>query len=262
MNDLALQVSDLSLTLTGKKILESLSFQVERGEYISIVGPNGAGKTSLIKCISRIYSKWSGSILLNGTEVLKMAPRALACQLSYVPQSEGRLLPFTVFEFVLMGRYPHLSPFTSVRVSDKEKAYEVLEQTGLLALAERSMNTLSGGERQMVFVAAALVQGAEIILLDEPTTFLDYRHQAMVLNLLTRLHAEKKITILAASHDINTACAQSTRILALKEGSVLFYESPVKMMDRARLESLYGTPFLVENHPTGVGKMAIVEGAR
>ena len=254
-----IQINNLSLTLSGKEILKGISLEVNRGEYISIIGPNGAGKTSLVKCISRIYANWSGSVEINGKNINHCSQRELARQLSYVPQAEGRTLPFTVFEFVLMGRYPHLSPFTSVSATDKAMVFEILNKAGLASFSERKLDTLSGGERQMVFIAAALAQGADILLLDEPTSFLDYRHQAEVVQLLGRLHRENNITILAVSHDINAACMQSNRIMALKNGERRFFEAPDKAMDSAALEELYETPFLITEHPSGQGCIALAE---
>lgn len=254
-----IKIRNLSLTLTGKEILKGVSLEVNRGEYVSIIGPNGAGKTSLVKCISRIYTNWSGSVEINGKDITHCSQRELAQQLSYVPQAEGRALPFTVFEFVLMGRYPHLSPFTSISSADKEMVAQILEKTGLAPFSERQLNTLSGGERQMVFIAAALAQGADILLLDEPTSFLDYRHQAEVMELLSRLHRENEITIISVSHDINAACMQSSRIMALKGGERRFFETPEKAMDTARLEELYETPFLIADHPSGTGRIALTK---
>jgi len=255
----AIKINDLCLTLSGKEILKRISLEVKRGEYISIIGPNGAGKTTLVKCISRIYSNWSGSVQINGKDIGHCSQRELARQLSYVPQAEGRTLPFTVFEFVLMGRYPHLSPFTSVGADDKKLVFQTLEKAGLIPFSDRKLNTLSGGERQMVFIAAALAQGADILLLDEPTSYLDYRHQAQVLQLLSRLHRENNITIISVSHDINAACAQSTGIMALKDGERQFFEPPETAMDTTRLEALYETPFLIADHPSGNGRIALTE---
>lgn len=259
MNEPAIQIQDLNLSLAGKGILKNLSLTVEHGEYISIIGPNGAGKTSLVKCISRIYSSWSGTVKIHGKAIKHCPQKELARQLSYVPQAEGRALPFTVFEFVLMGRYPHLSPFTSVTAADKKLVAETLEKAELMPFADRKLHTLSGGERQMVFIAAALAQGARILLLDEPTSFLDYRHQAQVMQLLGRLHRTNDFTIVAVSHDINAAYAQSNRILALKAGECQFIDTPQNVMDSARLEHLYDTPFRIANHPSGNGKMAFME---
>lgn len=259
MNPYAINIENLSLSLSGKTILNGISLEVQRGEYISIIGPNGAGKTSLVKCIGHLYSNWTGTIAINGRSLAHCPQRELARQLSYVPQAEGRTLPFTVFEFVLMGRYPHLSPFTSVGADDKRIVTETMELAGLLPFSDRRIDTLSGGERQMVFIAASLAQGAEILLLDEPTSFLDYRHQAQVSQLLKRLHRENQISIVSVSHDINAACMQSDRIVALKNGECAFVDTPENALNAARLEALYETPFLVAEHPSGNGRIILAE---
>ena len=239
----AIQIENLGLSLTGSTILSDLSIKIQPGEFVSIVGPNGAGKTSLIKCLARIHANWTGNVRIDGNDLNALPQRSLAKQVSYVPQAEGRRLPFTVNEFVLMGRYPHLSPFSSVSAEDKVAAREALATAGAERFAHRQLDTLSGGERQMVFIAAALAQGASIMLLDEPTAFLDYRHQVEVATLLTRLHREQGITILSVSHDINAACTQSDRVVALKHGTVFFDGPPADIVKRGVLEDLYEAPF-------------------
>ncbi len=243
MNEAAIQISDLKLSISGKEILGGISLGINRGDYVSIIGPNGAGKTTLIKCISRVYTNWAGSIAVNGKPIEQISQRELARQLSYVPQAEGRALPFTAFEFVLMGRYPHLSPFTSVSGEDKIIVEETMQMAGVLKFRDRRLSTLSGGERQMVFIAAAIAQGADILLLDEPASFLDYKHQADVMQLLARLHNERNITVVSVSHDINAAIAASNRIVALKNGAVCFAGTPAETAQPEILESIYETSF-------------------
>ena len=259
MINTAIQVKNLYLEISGKRILHNISFNIQKGEFFSIIGPNGAGKTSLIKCISRIMTGWTGLVHVNGVDLQQHTQRQLAQQISYVPQAEGRNLPFTVFEFVLMGRYPHLSPFSTISAEDKAIATEMLDLTGLRHFKDRMLNTLSGGERQMAFIAAALAQGAEILLLDEPTSFLDYQHQAQVKALLSRLNVQKNLTIVSISHDINAACEQSSRILAMKDGASLFIEEPENMLTSDTLQSLYQTPFAITDHPVRDGKMAFIK---
>ncbi|MEO0508772.1 MAG: ABC transporter ATP-binding protein [Verrucomicrobiota bacterium] len=255
----AIQVEGLRLQMSGETILENVSFEVGKGEFFSIIGPNGAGKTSLIKCLGRIHNHWTGRVYINGQDLQAFSQRDLARFLSYVPQAEGRTLPFSVFEFVLMGRYPHLSPFSTISIKDREVVTSILDLAGLTEFSDRRMDTLSGGERQMVFIAAALAQGAETLLLDEPTAFLDYRHQVQVSELLRRLNKENKITVISISHDINAACAQSTRVMAMKDGTCLFVETPENTMNSDRLQGLYDTSFLIADHPAGMGRIALME---
>ncbi len=169
--------------------------------------------------------------------------------MSYVPQADGRTLPFTVQEFVMMGRYPYLSPFSSVTRDDEEAVRQALVLTGTDEFAERTLATLSGGERQKVFIAAALAQGARILLLDEPTTFLDYRHQCEIQGILRRVNRERRSTIVAVTHDINIAVLWSERVLALKGGGVAYWGSAEGIMSNAILEDLYGMRFRFSEHP-------------
>ncbi|MGD9419746.1 MAG: ABC transporter ATP-binding protein [Verrucomicrobiota bacterium JB025] len=243
MSDPAIQISKLSLSLSGKAILRDVSLDVRAGEFVSIIGPNGAGKTSLVKCVSRIHQDWSGEVRINGRDLRHCSQKELARQLSYVPQAEGRRLPFTAFEFVLMGRYPHLSPFSSVTAADKELVREMMALAGVEGFADRSLESLSGGERQMVFIAAALAQGGSMLLLDEPASFLDYKHQMQVMELTGKLHRDQGLTIVCVSHDVNAACAQSDRVLAMKHGEVEFVGTPAEVLEEGRLEELYETTF-------------------
>jgi len=169
-----IQIENLGIELSGNMILKDVSLSINDGEYVSIIGPNGAGKTTLVKCIAGIHRNWEGSIQIAGQSFERYDSKALARLQSYVPQAEGRSNPLTVVEFVAMGRYPHLSAFTTLNADDYAAIDDAIERAGLAPFRHRKMNTLSGGERQMAFIAAALAQGAKILLLDEPSTFLDY----------------------------------------------------------------------------------------
>lgn len=255
----AVEVRRFSFWLEDKPVLRDVSFSVLEGEYLSIVGPNGAGKTTLLKCLDRIYTGGRGEIAVFGRPLAAYRQKELARRLSYVPQADGRVFPFTVEQFVLMGRYPYLSPFTSVRREDRQAVREALELTGTAPFAGRMLDTLSGGERQKVYIAAAVAQGADALLLDEPTTFLDYRHQAEIRDLLTRLNGAGK-TIVAVTHDVNRAALDSHRIVALREGEVVFCGTPGELMHPGVLRSVYGADLLLVEHP-GTGLPVIVPGA-
>lgn len=255
----ALEVRRFSFSLADKAILREVSFSVAAEEYLSIVGPNGAGKTTLLKCLDRIYTGGSGDIAVFGRPLASYRQKDLARRLSYVPQADGRVPPFTAEQFVLMGRYPYLSPFTSVRREDRLAAREAMEVTGTAEFAGRPLDTLSGGERQQVYVAAAVAQGADVLLLDEPTTFLDYRHQAEVRALLARLNAAGK-TIVAVTHDVNRAALDSRRVVALREGRVVFCGEPGELMRADALRAIYGAELLLVAHP-GTGLPVIVPAA-
>jgi iron complex transport system ATP-binding protein len=175
--------------------------------------------------------------------------RELAQLVSYVPQTDGRPFPFTVKEFVTMGRYPYLSPFSALSKKDRAAVNQVLALTGIERFSERHLDTLSGGERQKVFIAGALAQGAGLLLLDEPATFLDYRHQVEVHDILHQVNREKGVTVVMVTHDINSALRHSESVMALKEGSVA-YDGPTKgIAENGVLEDLYDTAFFVTRHP-------------
>jgi iron complex transport system ATP-binding protein len=247
--DPIIQIQDYSLRLGGKEILQHISLSVEKGEYLAIIGPNGAGKTTLLKCLDGICRRGSGTIQIKGKALLDYSQRGLAKLISYVPQADGRSFPFTVREFVLMARYPYLSPFSSVSKQDKEASVAALEVTGTVGFADRYLATLSGGERQKVFIAAALAQAAEIILLDEPTAFLDPKHEEEIYRILKRINRESGATLVAVTHDINHAVLLSGRILALKGGRVVFWGPSGDIINQGILQEIYEKPFRFLPHP-------------
>ena len=246
-----LEIDGFSFSIGPKEILRDVSFSVLQGEYLSIVGPNGAGKTTLLKCLDRIYSGGTGRISVFGRPLQSYGQRDLARRLSYVPQADGRVFPFTVEQFVLMGRYPYLNPLSSVGREDMEAVRDVMERTGVVEFSQRKLDTLSGGERQTVYIAAAMAQGAEVLLLDEPTTFLDYRHQTEIRDLLADLNHRSGVTIVAVTHDVNRAAMDSDRVVALSEGTVVFDGTPAEIMQPDVLQRIYETAFLLVGHPQG-----------
>ena len=249
MKEPIIDIINLSLCLAQKTILRSISFSISDGECVSIIGPNGAGKTSLLKCLLRIFPNYKGTICLNSTPIENLKQKELARRISYVPQSSDRIFPYTVKEFVMMGRYPYLSPFTSMRIEDRQAVDQALELTNSTTFADRHLDTLSGGERQIIFIAAALAQGAKIILLDEPTTFLDPKHAGEIYLILKTLNQEMGITIITVTHDINSAALNSSRTVILKEGSILFDGNSQEMMHNHILEPAFDRSFIFLKHP-------------
>lgn len=244
-----IDVRDFSFSIGKKTILRDVSFSVSEGEFLTIIGPNGAGKTTLLKCLDRILTGGSGTIEVYGRPLASYSQKELAQRISYVPQADGRVFPFTVEQFVLMGRYPYLSPFSTVSRADWHVVRETLHRTGIEEFAQRLLGTLSGGERQKVYIAAALAQGGEVLLLDEPTTFLDYRHQAEVRELLCQVNRQSGVTILAVTHDVNSAAMESDRIVALRDGATVFSGRPEEVMRAEVLQEIYGARLLLVDHP-------------
>ncbi len=238
-----IQIENLALELNGSPILQAVSFDIDQGEYVSIIGPNGAGKTTLFRCLLGMYP-YKGSAKIVGTECRGYDSRALARQVSYVPQTHDIEFPLTVYDFVMMGRYPYLSALSPAQKRDEEAVQRALQITGTAQFRSRTLRTLSGGERQKVYIAAALAQETPIMLLDEPATFLDWRHQTEVMTLLKKINVECGSTILAVNHDLNSAAHWSDRIIALKDGRTLFTGTPQELIQPAPLEELFETAFV------------------
>ena len=236
-------LKNLSMAFAEKAVLKEISLEIKSGEFLSIIGPNGAGKSTLLKCLCGILDGWSGSIQLNEKPLVNYRARERAQLVSYVPQSVGHRLPFSVFDFVAMGRYPHLSPFSTLDSADRELIEHALKTVRMQDLREQPMDTLSGGERQMVMMAAALAQGGNILILDEPITFLDYRHQVDVMQLLQQLNQENGFTIITVNHDLHSALHFSTQLVALNHGRIIRTGSPADFRDEHFLHQLYKTRF-------------------
>jgi len=256
-----LEVRDFSISLGAQPVLDGVSFGVRRGEAVTIVGPNGAGKTTLLKCLAGILEGDRGEILLDGRPLAVFARKQLARRISYVPQADSQPVPFTVEQFVLMGRYPYLSPFSPVSREDHEVARRAMERTDTTRFARRRLDTLSGGERQKVYIAAALAQGGEILLLDEPTTFLDYHHQEDICGLLRRSARDAATTMVSVTHDVNRAALESDRIVALRNGRVVFVGTPEAIMRPDVLAEIYGCPFVLVDHPRARLPMIVPHGS-
>ncbi len=256
------EVEGFSLEIGGVRILRDVSLAAAEGEFVTIIGPNGAGKTTLLKCVMRILAGGTGEIRIAGRELGSYTQRELARVVSYVPQADGRLLPFTVREFVMMGRYPHLSPFSVTAPEDVAAVERAMEMTGSAEFADRPLDTLSGGERQGALIAAALAQGAKLLLLDEPATFLDPRHEAEMARLLLRANREGGVTIVAVTHDVNAAALRSDRVVALKGGRVVFAGTGGELMTDEALELIYDKRFLLVEHPSAGMPVAVPDDLR
>jgi len=243
MADPVLEVERLGVRVGDTPILSEVSLSVDTGRFLAIIGPNGAGKSTLIRCLDGLLDPDEGSIRIHGRPLGRYSRRELARAISYVPQSDVGSSQFEVATFVEMGRYPHVGPWAALRTADFDAVREAFAKTDTSHLAERSMSSLSGGERQRVLIAAALAQGGSMLLLDEPTTFLDYRHQVQVVDLLERLHRDQGMTIVAATHDLNRMVAVADEVLALRDGGVVFRGPAEDAFDTDTLESIYDTRF-------------------
>ena len=235
--------------------LDKLAFHVAAGEILGIVGPNGSGKSSLLKILSGLLPVSEGAVLLGGLSLQKRSQADIARLVAVVPQEYVQVFPFTVAETVLMGRFPHRTPrWWSMGIGDETandlaRAHQAMVDTDVLSLADRLVSDLSGGERQRVMIARALAQEPKVLLLDEPTAFLDINHQIEICSLVTRLRAERRLTVVLVSHDLNVASQYCDRVLMLKEGRLCRIGSPEETIRPDVLRMVYGCDVVVDGHP-------------
>jgi iron complex transport system ATP-binding protein len=232
-----LQLHDVRFSYPGHPIVEGVCLAVEAGQIVAVCGPNGVGKSTLIKCINRILEP-QGSLLLDGREARKMPRRDIARRVGYVPQEPGTLFAVTVFDLVLMGRRPHLGWGNGA--GDEAKVFEVLEWMGISHLAPRDINELSGGQRQKAVIARALAQEPRLLLMDEPTSNLDLRHQLEVMALLEKLVAERGISVIMAAHDLNLVARHAHQLILMKEGKIHSAGPPAEVLTARNIRSVYG----------------------
>ena len=239
-----LSVEELSFAYRDREVLRGITFSVDAGEVLGLVGPNGCGKTTLIRCADGMLSPHNGRVMFKGKELGTMHRREVARAMAYVPQSTGNRTSSTVFETVLMGRRPYLN--WTVSCADEDKVAEALRLLDLEGLALRKVGELSGGERQRVMIARALVQETGVVLLDEPTSNLDIRHQMAVMEVLHGLAEEKGLAVVIALHDLNLAATYCHRLLVLAKGSIYGYGTPEEVLTPEMLGSVYGIEAVVK----------------
>jgi len=246
-----LELRQVGLSLQGKRILQDISFGLQAGCSYTLLGSNGAGKSTLLKCLNRIHRDWEGEILIDGQSIRKCSQREIARQIGFVPQQNNLTSNYCVHEFLLLNRFAQHGAWAGLDQADREAVEFAVEKAGISEFLGRRMNSLSGGEAQKVFIAAALVQQTPILLLDEPTTFLDPRYQNEVNQLLNELSRNEHITMLQVSHDINSAARFSDRLLLMKNGRLIKEGTPDELLNPETMNTLFETEFLFLNHPSG-----------
>ncbi len=253
------QVHQLSFRYDAVSVLERIEFVIRAGEFIGVIGPNGSGKTTLLKLLSAILKPDGGKIEFEEMDLSRWRRHELAQKVAVVPQETVFLYPYTVLEIVLMGRAPFTSLLGFDRPEDLQIARESLKQVGLFSMADRPVQALSGGERQMAVIARALTQQPEVLLLDEPTAYLDIRHQQEIYELLTRLNQKQQLTVVVVSHDLNLASQYCQRLMMLFGGQIQANGSPQEVLTKGRIEAVYGCQVLMDCHPmTGRPRMTLV----
>ncbi len=245
-----LEINGLSFGYVSAPVLKDITFKVNLGEVVSIVGPNGSGKSTLLKCINRILKPKQNTVLINGRCTSKINLREMSKLLSYVPQSSNSTFPFTVFDIVLMGRRPYVN--WKLTEQDHQIAAEMLDFLGIGSMAMRNFNELSGGEQQKVVIARALAQQPKILLFDEPTSYLDIKHQLDILRILKSLSQTSARAVVVSIHDLNLASRFSDRMIMLKKGVIYAVGSPETVLTETNIESVYDVKVAVTKSILGI----------
>ncbi len=260
---LDIDVHGLKLTYDTHPVLDGTEFSVKRGDLVALLGANGAGKSTLLRCISRVLQPTGGQIILDGRELQQFKTKEAARLMAVVPQETTADFDFTVEDIVMMGRFPYLRRFQKEDLGDREIVSRAMEMTGVSHLADRSIATLSGGEKQRVIMARAVSQQPEVLLLDEPTANLDIGYQSMLLELASRLNREQGVTVIAAIHDINLAVHHFNRYILLSGGRVLAAGRAEEVITPENIQKSYGVPASTYRHPLhGVLQVSVVRGPR
>ncbi|WP_434291010.1 ABC transporter ATP-binding protein [Celeribacter sp. SCSIO 80788] len=248
----ALRAEHITLAYDGREISRDLSLAIPEGSFTVIVGPNACGKSTLLRALSRLLPPVSGRVTLDGQDIHRYAPRAFARKLGLLPQSLTAPDGITVADLVARGRFPHQSFLRQWSKEDGAAITRALEATAMTDHAERMVSELSGGQRQRVWIAMALAQETPILLLDEPTTYLDIAHQMELLELLEELRGAGR-TIVAVLHDLNQACRFATHMVALKGGQVRAEGAPADIVTEAMVAEVFGlSARIIEDPETGL----------
>ena len=228
------------------KALDSVTFNVDKGDFVCILGPNGSGKTTLLRCLSGILKPKVGCVLIDDKDINLLSRREMAKCVGVVPQESYIGFNFKVLDVVLMGRHPHIKRFESKR--DLEIAFKAMEATKVQHLADRLITNVSGGERRRIIIARALAQEPEILLLDEPTVHLDINHQIEIMELLKELCVKEELTVIAVFHDFNLASRYCNKLILLSRGRIEALGKPVEVLTEENIRKVFHVQVVVEHN--------------
>lgn len=252
------QIRDVGFRYAQPWVLDGCSLDVNEGEILGIIGANGSGKTSLLKLMAGLLRPQQGQISLHGSDVSALSPLEVARLVALVPQESQVLFPFTVGELVLMGRFVHQTGWGWESEEDLRMARQAMRIMEVDHLATRTFQALSGGERHRTVIARALAQHTPILLLDEPTAFLDLKHQIDIYAILKELNRDRRVTVVVVSHDLNLASQHCHRLVLLHEGKPYRSGSPKEVLTAAHLRRVYGCDVLIDAHPmTGTPRITL-----
>jgi iron complex transport system ATP-binding protein len=259
---LELVAQDLSLAYRGNAIIHNLSLTIPAEKITVLVGSNGCGKSTLLKGLARLLKPTSGGVYLDGKSILNRSTKSVARQLGLLPQSPIAPEGLTVKDLVSQGRYPYQDWRQQWSSQDRQIVREALEMTDLVGLSDRPLDTLSGGQRQRAWIAMSLAQNTKILLLDEPTTFLDLAHQMEILDLLYRLNQQQGRTIVMVLHDLDRACRYADYLVAIKAGRVFAAGTPAEIVTAELVEAVFNLKCQIYPDPIAGTPMCIPIGSK
>ena len=257
-----LSAKNLSLAYDGMPIIRDLNLAIPRGQITVLVGANGCGKSTLLRGLARLLKPRGGGVYLNSTSILQLSTKEVAKQLGILPQGPVAPEGLTVRDLVAQGRYPYQNWWQQWSQEDEKIVQQALLTTNLVELAERSLDTLSGGQRQRAWMAMALAQNTNILLLDEPTTFLDLAHQVEILDLLYELNQTQQRTIVMVLHGLNQACRYADYLVAVKDGRIFAAGAPQQVMTEEMVLSVFGLECRIVTDPVAGTPMCVPMGRK
>ncbi|MBT2430387.1 ABC transporter ATP-binding protein [Streptomyces sp. ISL-112] len=257
MTESRLTTRDLTLAYEERTVVEGLDLDVPHGRVTVIVGPNACGKSTLLRALGRLLKPQRGSVLLDGTELSRMATRTIAQSIGLLPQTPVAPEAITVADLVARGRQPHQHWWQQWSEEDERAVTDAMDRTDVTALAARPVDELSGGQRQRVWIAMALAQDTDLLLLDEPTTYLDISHQVEVLDLVRQLNRERGRTVVAVLHDLNQAARYADHLVAMKEGQIVAQGHPSEIVTVDLVRDVFGLASVVVPDPVTGGPLVV-----
>jgi len=244
-----LEANSINLSYGKKTIINDLDIKIPKGEVTILIGANGSGKSTLLRALARLMKPDNGQIILDGENIFKLPTKEVAKNLSILPQNPNAPEGMTVFQLVKQGRYPYQSLFQQWSKEDEKVVNKALQETKMVELKDRTVDSLSGGQRQRAWIAMTLAQNTEIILLDEPTTYLDLAHQVEILDLLDELNKNEDRTIVMVLHDLNLAFRYADHIVAIRDKEIYAKGKPYEVVTPEMVRNVFGMKCRIINDP-------------
>lgn len=257
-----LRARDLRLAYGDRVVVDGLDLDIVDGTITAVIGPNGCGKSTVLRALGRLLRPKGGNVLLDGKRIHRMSTKEVARTLGLLPQSPVAPEGLNVGDLVARGRHPHQAWYRQWSSGDETVVADALDLTGIADLAERPVDELSGGQRQRVWLSMALAQGTDLLLLDEPTTYLDLSHQVDVLDLVGRLHDESGRTVVMVLHDLNLAARYADRLVAMKDGAIVAEGAPGEVLTEELLADVFDLEARVIPDPVVGTPLVVPAGGR